>query len=136
MGAVVKLLFKQLESRSALRASPHFPHRPLVVQKIKIFRVVYQCACGKCIHYGSIRSGFFVHFAKLIHFDSLHCISPSFYAFTSAPHSFGKYSFTFRKLHSFRFLQALSNANPMVYFYFLRRVCPKDREPQYFPTAL
>jgi hypothetical protein len=31
MGTVVKLLFKQLESRSALRAFPHFPHHPLVV---------------------------------------------------------------------------------------------------------
>ncbi|MEA4851494.1 MAG: hypothetical protein VB126_08590 [Paludibacter sp.] len=31
MGTDVKLLFKQFESRSALRAIPHFPHRPLVV---------------------------------------------------------------------------------------------------------
>ncbi len=106
MGTAVKLLFKQLESYSSLRAIPHFPHHPLVVQKINILRVVYPCACGNCIHSGSIRSGFFVHFAKLILFDSLHSISPSFYAFTSAPHGFGKYSFPFRKLHSFRFPQA------------------------------
>jgi hypothetical protein len=31
VGAGVKFLFKQLESRSALRASPQFPHHPLVV---------------------------------------------------------------------------------------------------------
>jgi len=31
MGTVVKLLFKQLESYSALLAFPQFPHHPLVV---------------------------------------------------------------------------------------------------------
>ncbi len=34
MGTDVKLLFKQLVSYSALRAFPHFPHRPLVVAVI------------------------------------------------------------------------------------------------------
>ena len=50
----------------------NFPNHPLVVQKINIYRVDYPCACGKCIHSGFIRSGYIVHFAKLILFDSLH----------------------------------------------------------------
>ena len=75
------------------------------------------------------RSGYFVHFAKLILYDSLHCILPSFYAFTSAPHSFGKYSFPFRKLIHSVFPKPFSNAFPAVCFYFLRRVCPNKENP-------
>lgn len=51
-------------------------------------------------------------------------IPPSFFASTSVPHSFGKYSFPFRKLHSFRFLQALFLPISMRLFYSLRRVHP------------
>jgi len=76
----------------------------------------------------TFRSVYFVHFAKLIHFDSLHSNSPSFYAFTSAPSGFGKYSFPFRKLHTFRFPQALLQRIFKGIYSFLRRVYPLNRK--------
>jgi len=42
MGTAFKLLFKQLESCSALRAFPHFPHHPLVVAVISGNRLLLQ----------------------------------------------------------------------------------------------
>jgi hypothetical protein len=60
MGTDVKLLFKQLESRSALRAIPHFPHRPLVVQKIKYVELILLMLAVNAFHSVSIsfRLGF------------------------------------------------------------------------------
>jgi hypothetical protein len=63
------------------------------------------------------------------HFEPLHFIPLSFYAFTSAPHSFGKYSFPFRKLIHSVFPKPFSYANPMVYIYFCDELAPKGLIP-------
>ena len=75
---------------------------PISCAENKICRVDYPCACGKCVP-------FQLHFV-LVGFvpqPNQHFILPTLQAYTSAPHGFGKYSFPFRKLHSFRFPQAL-----------------------------
>jgi hypothetical protein len=69
------------------------------VQKINIYRVDYPCACSR-------RN------------------TP-----TSAPLGFGKYSFPFRKLHSFRFPQALFQRISNGIYLFLRRVSPNRSNP-------
>jgi len=62
----------------------NFPHRPLVVQKIKTFRV----SLSKCLW--SVHSFQPITFQKLrSYLTSNPFISLSFHAFTSAPHSFG-----------------------------------------------
>jgi hypothetical protein len=61
-------------------------HHPLVVPKINTY-LSYPCACGQCVHSSPLhsRTTFVPHFAPL-HFFPL-----SFYAHTSAPHSFGSF---------------------------------------------
>jgi hypothetical protein len=84
--------------------------------------------CLRSVHFVStLRSGYYVHFAKLIHFDSLLFIPLPYISPTSAPHSFGKHSFPFRKLHSFRFPQALFQRISNCIFFPLRRVHPNNR---------
>lgn len=84
---------------------------PISCAENKICRVDCTCACGKCVP-------FQLHYVMVgfVPQPNQHFILPTLQAYTSAPHGFGKYSFPFRKLHSFRFPQALFNANPMVYF--------------------
>lgn len=79
----------------------------------KICRVVCSCACGKCVP-------FRLHFVPVgfVPLPNQHFILPTLQAYTSAPHSLGKYSFPFRKLHSFRFPQALFQRYPIGIFYF------------------
>ena len=85
METVVKLLFKQLVSYSALRAFPHFPHHPLVVQKNKKHSgLIYPCACGICVPF---RLHSVLGFLFVPHRETRHFITPSFQAYTSAPHS-------------------------------------------------
>jgi hypothetical protein len=129
MGTVVKLLFKQLESYSALRAIPHFPHRPLVVAVTSGNRLLFHALAVGAFIPAPLRSGNYVRAS--LRTPTLHyaCIRAS----TSAPHGFGKYSFPFRKLHSFRFPQALFPHISSGMFYFLRRVCPKVKRASISP---
>ena len=111
---------QQLVSCFALRAFPHFPHHPLVVQKINICRVDCPCACGKCV-------SFRLHFvpgSAVVPPLTLHFILPTLQAYTSAPLGFGKYSFPFRKLHSFRFPQPFSYAFSVVNIFFCDEFTP------------
>ena len=81
IGTVVKLLFKQLESRSALRAIPQFPHHPLVVAVISGKRfLLHALAVGAFIP-APLRSGNYVRTS--LRTPTLHyaCIRVS----TSAP---------------------------------------------------
>ena len=77
MGTVVKLLFKQLESRSALRAFPHFPHRPLVVAVISGNRLLFHAlAVGEFIP-APLRSGNYVRTSlrtPTLHYAQHSCI--------------------------------------------------------------
>ena len=82
MGTVGKLLFKQLESYSALRAiSTRIPHHPLVVAVSSGIRFIYHVlAVGTFIPF-PFRTGCQVRSSP----TSRHCISPSFFVSTSAP---------------------------------------------------
>ena len=74
MGTDVKLLFKQLVSYLALRAIPHFPHRPVVVA----------VTSGKRFYYMRLRSvcSFRLHCAPgttfVPHSEPLRSIMPAF----------------------------------------------------------
>ena len=57
MGAVVKLLFKQLVSYSALRAFPQFPHHPLVVAVISGNRLLLHALAVGAFIPAPLRSG-------------------------------------------------------------------------------
>lgn len=83
MGTDVKLLFKQLESRSALRAFPHFPHRPLVVAVISGNRLLLHALPVNAFIPAPLRSGNYV--CTSLRTPTLHyaCIPAS----TSAPRS-------------------------------------------------
>ena len=107
------------------------PHHPLVVQKINIFRVLWQCACGKCIHSGFIRSGYFVHFAKLILFDSLHIFRLHF---MHSPQHRTASVVSFLPIPQAPFIQsvttqALFQRTTNGIYLFLRRVCPNRSNP-------
>jgi hypothetical protein len=96
------------------------------VQKINIFRVDYPCACG-------IYFPFQLHFvpgSAVVPPLTLHFISPSLQAYTSAPHGFGKYSFPFRKLIHSVFPKPFSSPFPAVYIYFCDELAPfEDKKP-------
>ncbi len=81
MGTVVKLLFKQLVSYSALRAFPHFPHRPLVVAVISGNRLLLHALAVGAFIPAPLRSGNYVRTS--LRTPTLHyaCICAS----TSAP---------------------------------------------------
>ena len=81
MGTDVKLLFKQLESYSALRAFPHFPHRPLVVAVTSANRLLLHALAVGTFIPASLRSGNYVRTS--LRTPTLHysCIRAS----TSAP---------------------------------------------------
>lgn len=81
MGAVVKLLFKQLVSRSALRAFSHFPHRPLVVAVISGNRLLLHALAVGAFIPAPLRFGNYVR--SSLRTPTLHyaCIPAS----TSAP---------------------------------------------------
>ena len=110
-------LFLLSTSCNILKYSPP----PISCAENKICRVDYPCACGKCVP-------FQLHFVMVgfVPQPNQHFILPTLQAYTSAPHGFGKYSFPFRKLHSFRFPQALSHAFPMVFFIFCEVFTPKE----------
>jgi hypothetical protein len=74
MGAVVKLLSKQLESYSALRAIPHFPHRPLVVAVTSGNRLLLLALAVGAFIPAPLRSG--TPFVP--HSESLRSIMPAF----------------------------------------------------------
>ena len=81
VGAVVKLLFKQLESYSALRAFPHFPHHPLVVAVTSGNRLLSHALAVGAFVPAPLRSGNYVRTSlrtPTLHFA---CIRAS----TSAP---------------------------------------------------
>ena len=82
MGTVVKLLFKQLVSRSALRAFSHFPHRPLVVAVISGNRLLLHALAVGAFIPAPLRFGNYVR--SSLRTPTLHyaCIRAS----TSAPH--------------------------------------------------
>ena len=86
MGKVVKLLFKQLDSFSALCAISSISPPPISCAQIKICRVDYPCACGKCVP-------FRLHYVMVsfVPQPNQHFILPSLQAYTSAPHSFGSF---------------------------------------------
>ena len=121
MGTAVKLLSAACYLLSTpcniLNQSPP----PISCAENKKCRVDCTCACGKCVP-------FQLHFVLDGFVPQLyqHFILPSLQAYTSAPNDFGKYSFPFRKLHSFRFPQALSHAFPMVFFIFCEVFTPKE----------
>ena len=107
-----------------------FPHRPLVVQKIKNIQYWFIYVLAVSAHITSpLRSWFFVHFATLIHYDSLHSILPSFSAFTSAPHSLGSFLpfHSASSIHQSVTTQTLSHAFPAACFYFQQRVSPNQK---------
>ena len=81
MGTAVKLLFKQLESRSALRAFPQFPHHPLVVAVISGNRLLFHALAVGAFIPAPLRSGNYVRTS--LRTPTLHysCIRAS----TSAP---------------------------------------------------
>jgi hypothetical protein len=134
-GRAVSLLHLngELIRRTANIRNHRRPHHPLVVQKINIYRVDYPCACSICVPF---RLHSVLGFLFVPHRETRHFILPTLQAFTSAPHSFGKYSFPFRKLIHSVFPKPFSNAFPAVYIYFCDELAPKNKEPQYFPTAL
>jgi len=67
--------------------------------------------CLRSVHFvSSLRSGYYVHFAKLIHFDSLHSIPLPYISPTSAPHSFGGLVVPFHNPRSHSI--SLSGCNP------------------------
>jgi len=57
MGTDVKLLFKQLVSYSALRAFPHFPHRPLIVAVTSGNRLLFHALAVGAFIPAPLRSG-------------------------------------------------------------------------------
>ena len=83
-------------------SAPQRPHHPFLCRKINICRVDFTYACGKCVPFRlhCVAVGFRTS-------TQPHYILPSLQAYTSAQHSFGKNSFPFRRLHSFRFPQAI-----------------------------
>ena len=83
MGTDVKLLFKQFESYSALRAFPHFPHRPLVVAVISGNRLLLHALAVGAFIPAPLRFGNYVR--SSLRTPTLHyaCIPAS----TSAPRS-------------------------------------------------
>ena len=85
---------------------------PISCAENKICRVVCTCACGICVPFRR-------HFVPVgfVAQPNQHLILPTLQAYTSAPHGFGKYSFPFRKLHSFRFPQALFHAGVRCMFF-------------------
>ena len=93
---------------------------PISCAENKIYRVDYPCACGKCVP-------FQLHFVMVgfVPQPNQHFILPTLQAYTSAPHSLGKYSFPFRKLHSFRFPQAHFQRFLNGIFYFCDELAPK-----------
>ena len=110
----------KLFRRSANIRNHGRPHHPLVVQKTNIFRVLLSCACGICIPFQL----HFVPGSAVVPPLTLHFISPTLQAYTSAPHGFGKYSFPFRKLIHSVFPKPFSNALPAVYIYFCDELAP------------
>jgi len=111
--------------RSASIRTTIRPHHPLVVQKINIFRVLLPCACGKYFPFQL----HFVPGSAVVPPLTLHLILPTFQAYTSVPHSLGKYSFPFRKLIHSVFPKPFSNAFPAVYIYFCDEFTPMKIKP-------
>ena len=121
MGTVVKLLFKQLESRSALRAFPHFPHRPLVVAVISGNRLLFHAlAVGEFIP-APLRSGNYVRTS--LRTPTLHysCIRAS----TSAPHGISSSILSLHILRSFSHYTCHFPTHFQRLPSFLRRVSPE-----------
>jgi hypothetical protein len=111
----------QLVSCMSLREFPHFPHRPLVVQKTKTYRF----DLSMCLWY--IHSFQPITRQELLSYLSstpFHFIPLSFHAYTSAPHGFG----SLLPFHSARSIHAVSHyPSPFPthfqwLFLFLRRV--------------
>jgi hypothetical protein len=114
MGTVVKLLFKQLVSFSALCAISSISPPPISCAENKICRVDFPCACGKCVPFRR-------HFVPVgfVPQPNQHFILPALQAYTSAPHSLGEILISIPQATFIPFSPKLfSNANPMVYFIF------------------
>ena len=121
MGTEVKLLSAACYLLSTTCNILNHSPPPISCAENKICRVVYHCACGKCVPFRlhSVLVGFVPQ-------PNQHFILPTLQAYTSAPHGLGKYSFPFRKLHSFRFPQALFLRISNGIFYYLQRVYPDN----------
>ena len=87
--------------------------------------LIYPCACGICVPF---RFHFVLGFLYVPHRETRHFITPSFQAYTSAPHSLGSFLpfHSASSIHQSVTTQALSHAFPAVCFHFLQRVCPKE----------
>ena len=97
---------------------------PISCAENKKYRVDYHCACGKYVP-------FQLHFV-LVGFvpqPNQHFILPTLQAYTSAPHSLGKYSFPFRKLIHSVFPKPSSNALPTAYISFSDELAPMKINP-------
>ena len=112
MGTEVKLLFKQLDSLSALCAISSISPPPISYAVNKICRVDFPCACGKCVPFRR-------HFVPVgfVPQPNQHFILPTLQAYTSAPHSLGEILIPIPQATFIPFSPKLfSNAIPMVYF--------------------
>ena len=115
MGTEVKLLFKQLDSLSALCAISSISPPPISCAVNKICRVDYPCACGKCIPFRR-------HFVPVgfVPQPNQHYILPTLQAYTSAPHSLGKYSFHFASYIHSVFPKLFSNDYQWYIFFYAK----------------
>ena len=122
MGTEVKLLFKQLDSLSALCAISSISPPPISCAVNKICRVDFPCACGKCVPFRrhSFRSVSYLDRTNTSF--CLHCKHTPQHRTASGNTHFHFASF----IHSV-FPKPISHAFPMVCFSFLQRVCPINR---------
>lgn len=126
---------------SSLKVIQHFVHLLIfptahqLCRKQKTFRVNLSMFL---LYMRSIPVPFRSGFLFVPHRETRHSISPSFQAYTSAPHSFG----SFLPFHSASSINSVSHyPSPFLtltqwyIFIFCGEFAPKNREPQYFPTT-
>ena len=100
--------YKRGNNRTKTTISPP----PISCAQIKICRVDYPCACGKCVP-------FRLHYVMVsfVPQPNQHFILPTLQAYTSAPHSLGVILISIPQATFIPFSPKLfSNANPLVYF--------------------
>ena len=132
MGAFAKLLYKQLVSCLALRAiSSKSPPPSSCCRKIKISVVFIYVLAVYAFHFR------FITFREQHSFLILTPDTTLHFHYKHTPQhrtALGKYSFPFRRLHTFRFPTSLSHSFPMVFLFSAK--CLPQKHPQYFPTTL
>jgi hypothetical protein len=123
MGTEVKLLFKQLDSLSALCAISSISPPPISYAVNKICRVDFPCACGKCVPFRRhfVPVGFVPQPEPTLHFAYIASIHLS-----SAQLRVNTHFHSASYIHS-AFPKALFQRYPNGIFYFLRRVCPDKK---------